>query len=255
MKASSPRYSAPALEKGLDILELLAATADGLSQSAIAEGLGRSTGEIFRMLTILEQRGYLQRGPADELYRLTPRLFELAHHHPPSQRLLQAALPQMQRLAAAAAQSCHLAIRHQGDALIVAQVDGPGFLGFAVRPGARIALVDSCSGRVLLAFQQDWRRQDWLQECAVDHSENLRRALAHIRRAGAARRKSTQTKGVTDLSAPVLDHSGEAVASLTVPYLRSLASGPDEAQVIQLLRGAADRISAALGGASNPPSA
>ena len=36
------RYRAPALDKGLDILELLAATDDGLSQAEIAKALARS---------------------------------------------------------------------------------------------------------------------------------------------------------------------------------------------------------------------
>ena len=36
------RYRAPALDKGLDILELLAATDDGLSQADIAKALDLS---------------------------------------------------------------------------------------------------------------------------------------------------------------------------------------------------------------------
>ena len=54
-------YSAPALEKGLDIVELLAAASTPLSTRAIAERIGRSKGEIFRMVFVLLQRGYLVR--------------------------------------------------------------------------------------------------------------------------------------------------------------------------------------------------
>ena len=52
-------YRAPALEKGLDILELLADRPEGLSQSEIARALGRTVGEIFRMLNCLVERGFL----------------------------------------------------------------------------------------------------------------------------------------------------------------------------------------------------
>ena len=46
-----PAYAAPALEKGLDILEMLCRSEQPLSQTQIAQELGRSVGEIYRMLT------------------------------------------------------------------------------------------------------------------------------------------------------------------------------------------------------------
>ncbi|MEA3094160.1 MAG: hypothetical protein QOJ04_5502, partial [Caballeronia sp.] len=53
------RYSAPALEKGLDIIELLASHPEGLSLADLGKTLGRTTAEIFRMVVTLETRGYL----------------------------------------------------------------------------------------------------------------------------------------------------------------------------------------------------
>ena len=51
------RYTTPALEKGLDILELFASTSDELSKREVARRLGRTVSEIFRMLVCLEERG------------------------------------------------------------------------------------------------------------------------------------------------------------------------------------------------------
>ena len=51
------QYRAPALEKGLDVLELLADSARPLSTIQIGESFGRSRSEIFRMLSVLEDRG------------------------------------------------------------------------------------------------------------------------------------------------------------------------------------------------------
>lgn len=52
-------YSAPALEKGLDILEMLCRSEQPLSQKEIAQKLGRSVGEIYRMVTCLVDRDYV----------------------------------------------------------------------------------------------------------------------------------------------------------------------------------------------------
>ncbi|NEM46654.1 MAG: helix-turn-helix domain-containing protein, partial [Xanthomonas perforans] len=61
MSPEPAKYRAPALDKGLDILELLARQAQPMSMGAISQGIGRSRGEIFRMLQVLEERGYLTR--------------------------------------------------------------------------------------------------------------------------------------------------------------------------------------------------
>ena len=55
------RYRAPALDKGLDILELLAGIDGGLTQAEIAKQLGRSPNEFYRMLDRLVRRGYVTR--------------------------------------------------------------------------------------------------------------------------------------------------------------------------------------------------
>src|SRR6516165_7268502 len=93
-KAVQP--GAPALEKGLDLLEALAAESRGLSQKQLAERVGRSVGEIFRMLVALERRGYVTRDPTTAEYTLTLKLFRIASQFPPTERLLQAALPVME---------------------------------------------------------------------------------------------------------------------------------------------------------------
>jgi DNA-binding IclR family transcriptional regulator len=54
MQADDPtdadRYRAPALDKGLDILELLAEQKDGLTRAEITKSLGRNASEMYRML-------------------------------------------------------------------------------------------------------------------------------------------------------------------------------------------------------------
>src|ERR1700751_5489577 len=100
------RYAAPALEKGLDILELLASVSEALTHSEIANRLGRTITEVFRMLVCLEERGYISRTTSDERYQLTLKLFELVHHHHPLQRLVAQARPLVQQVASETSQSC-----------------------------------------------------------------------------------------------------------------------------------------------------
>lgn len=99
MPTDSPKYRAPALDKGLDILELLAKATQPLSIADISDGVGRSRGEIFRMLQVLEERDYIARPDGEGAYSLTPRLFRLGMEQPPVKNLVETAMPVMHRLA------------------------------------------------------------------------------------------------------------------------------------------------------------
>jgi DNA-binding MarR family transcriptional regulator len=141
------RYAAPALEKGLDILELLACSQQPLTHSEIASRLGRTVTEVFRMLVCLEERGYISRAGPDESYQLTRKLFETVHHHHPLQRLVSQARGLVQQVASGFGESCHLAMLNGAEVVVVAQSDAPGNTGFSVRLGANIDLLNPASGQ------------------------------------------------------------------------------------------------------------
>src|SRR4051794_20777828 len=89
------RYRAPALEKGLDILEALSSVSEPLNTPQLAERLGRSPSELFRMLYILERRGYIEESRFGQGYELTNKAFKLSMMRAQVRALLDAALPVM----------------------------------------------------------------------------------------------------------------------------------------------------------------
>ena len=111
---AADRYRAPALDKGLDILELLAEQHQGLTRGEIVKAMGRSPSEIYRMLERLVARRYVTRSPEGDRYALSLKLFVLAHRHPPVNRLVARALPAMDAFTKAAEQSCHLGVYDRG---------------------------------------------------------------------------------------------------------------------------------------------
>ena len=129
------KYTAPALEKGLDILEVLSSQDHGLTQAEIARVLNRSVSEIFRMLAVLRRRGLIDLDPDSDRYYLTTKLFEMANRTPILARLTVAAGPIMRRLADTTDESVHLAVLSEGNVLVVGQVDNPGYNVLSVPPG------------------------------------------------------------------------------------------------------------------------
>lgn len=253
-----PLYTAPALEKGLDILELLAGEAQGLTQGAIAQRLGRSAPELFRMLSVLQRRGYLERH-GDGCYRITLRMFELAHRHPPLNRLLTVALPEMQELADATRQSCHLVVHFDQRIVVVAQVDSPEPMGFRVRMGSHFPMrMDRGSPRVLAAFQPAEMQEKLLAEVLANSEKQLpaakvRSELHRLAQRGFHSEPSSTASGVTDLCAPIFDHGEGAVAALTVPYMAQKYVSVTKDEACRALVATTGRISAQLGARARLP--
>jgi len=249
MATSAPKYRAPALDKGLDILEFLAPTTTPMSINAIAEGVGRSRSEIFRMLQVLEERGYIARTEGDLGYTLTNRLFRMGMEQPPVKSAVETALPTMHRLAEAIEQPCHLVVASREQIVVIARVDPPSEISIVVRVGHRRPLAHSTSGQVLFAYQGDEIRERWLTFLAEDDREFDRKKFLklanQIRARGYASAPSQVVDGVIDYSAAVLQH-GHAICALTVPFIARRASKMTADNAVQQLCRAAAEISNSL---------
>ncbi len=244
-------YPTPALEKGLDILELFASTPSGLTVSEVARKLNRTVSEIFRMLLCLEQRGYLAQSANKERYHLTLRLFRLGQEHPPTKRLVTEALPMMHQVAHELRQSCHLGVLDGGHVVILAQVDSPESTGFYVKVGSKVDLMHAATGHVILAHQDQDSCQravdEWVLETKKKMPTDLGEHLAKIRIRGYERRASYEVTGVVNISFPILNAQGNAVAGLTVPYVKRIEDTIGIQEIIVSLRRATRQISEAIG--------
>ncbi len=219
-------YSAPALEKGLDIVEALANEPEGLTSAEISERLGRPMGQLFRMLVVLQQRGYVAYRADSERYELTLKLFEIAQGLGPARRLNLVAAPLMKHLSQGIGQSCHLVVYYAGKGHVVAQQDAPSARVLSVRLGAEAPLFDSCSGHILLAFAEDADREEMVQAIPSGHripsKSALKRIVERIRSDGFESNSSAQIHGVQDIGYPVFDYGGRIAAALVVPFLEFL---------------------------------
>lgn len=254
----SDRYRAPALDKGLDILELLAAQEEGLSQAEIAKALVRTPNEIYRMLDRLVRRGYVSRNASDR-YELTLKLFGLAHLHRPVRRLVSQAAPLMRNLAARSLQANHLAVYDRAGVTVIAQMDAPGYWGIAIRVGARVSLFNTGSGHVLLAFRTPEERAMMVAEqedasAEADRLAELEPRLAEILRRGYEIMPSQQTAGIHNLSAPVMGPDGQAIAALTCPFIGRLnrPDAPGAEETLRLLCDTASSLAVGMGGMAVP---
>jgi DNA-binding IclR family transcriptional regulator len=256
LKTAKRRYPTPALEKGLDILELFTREPSGLTKSDVARRLNRTVSQVFRMLLCLEERGYIARLDDNDRFRLTLKMFRMSLEYPPTKRLVSDALPIMQELVHVIHQSCHLGVLELGQVVIVAQADSPISPGFYLKAGAIVDLMHAATGHVILAHLPAEAREraieTWQQLTDKRVPKDFHDHLGRIQEQGYEERDSYEIRGVINITYPILDERGSAVAALTVPYIARIEESITLKDIHAALQQASLRMTEAIGGAPHP---
>ena len=223
--ASAPQSQT--LDRGLRILEHLAAVpaAQPVAEVAAAVGLHRSI--AYRLLRTLEDHQLVERDAAGR-YRLGLGVAALARGV--RSDLQAAALPRLDALAAELGMTAFLVVRAGDEAVTVASVEPHDTAAHvAYRPGTRHPVGVGAPGGALLGPQAP----------APDDRE----ALAEARRLGWASSHGEVIPGLRSIAAPVLGPDGGARAAIAVVYVDD---GADVDRVGRRVVEAAAGVAAAL---------
>lgn len=248
--ATAPKqYRAPALEKGLDILEIMADADGPLTLSVVATRLSRSMSELFRMFQVLIDRGYLAPAASGSGYELSPKLLTIARRSHALRGLITKSLPHMNALCESTQLACHLSVLAESDLIVIASAEGSGAVNFSLRPGFCVGLTTSAAGRVVFGFETvEMRSKLTSQYKAAMTEENWRQFYEDsetARAQGYSLTPSDIIPGVTDICAPVFDGLGIRGA-LTIPYFRH-GKGLNLQHILRLLNQTANDISLEMG--------
>ena len=238
----SKKYTAPALEKGLDILELFAKVNAPLTIGEIAHKLDRSKNEIFRMIVVLEERGYLAREIGQDSFTITNHIFEIGLQISPVSTLLEVALPQMRQFAQEIRQSCHLAVLNKSQIVVIARIENPSAIGVSVKPGYCMQAYQTGSGKTFLAWGNKDDQKQILQISGIKYNDKkLVKELRKIYKQGFVINPSHFITGMLDISAPIMKE-GIAIAAITVPFIHNPNTPIEPESIGVLLKNIASQI-------------
>jgi DNA-binding IclR family transcriptional regulator len=136
--------------------------------------------------------------------------------------------------------------------VILSQVDSPLSTGFYGKVGRIVDLVRGATGQVILAHQTpeicSRAIQLWCKQHNAHPPRDLAAQLAKIRQQGYEVKSSYEVKGIVNITFPVLDDRGYAIAALTVPFLQRIGDSMTPARVRPILKEASMLLSRAIGG-------
>jgi IclR family acetate operon transcriptional repressor len=244
------------LESGLDIIETLATCgADGLGVTDLARQLEFDKGNVYRLLQVLAQRGYVQQDAETRRWTVTVQLVALARGVLRSLDVRTLAESEMGALVSTTGEASHLAVRTRRGGIYVAQERPYGRVSVETEIGSTPLLHATATGKALLAWldHPDWRdlvRSPLLRctERTITTLSDLDRELAAVRARGFAIDDGEFQADVRCVAAPILDHGGVVVASLGVSCPADRLTRKRLPELGETVHAAADRVTRALGG-------
>jgi DNA-binding IclR family transcriptional regulator len=256
----SARMTHRSLERGLHVLEVIAASGGLISLAEISRrtGLHRSTGH--HLLQTLVGTGYLRQDAATRSYELSPKLFQLTGRTWTPEQLGVIAQPIVAELARLTGEGASLAAYRDGVVKIVAKCDHEGPVRVVQDVGAERPIHATAVGKAIVAFLPAAELDGLLGRMTYERYTPrtivqrgaLEAELRRIRTSGCANDDEEHVEGIRCLAAPVRIYSGQVVASLCTLGPKSRMTRPRLRELHEPLVRLATAISERLGASLEP---
>jgi DNA-binding IclR family transcriptional regulator len=221
-------YSAPAVDRALDILEFMAQHPRPYGTTELARCLKFPVNSVFRILKRLTERDYTVQDPVTGGYQLSTRMFTMGMSLYTRFDLRLRARPYLEWLCRETEETCQLQVPH-GDRMLVVDTVSPE-VSFYMRvvPGSLVYFHPNAYGKVVLAFmpEEDVKRLipsrlPGLTTKTIVLRNDLLKQLEETRRTGLGYDNEEYNEGIVCIGAPVFDVQGKVVAGLGVTGLVS----------------------------------
>jgi DNA-binding IclR family transcriptional regulator len=258
--------AAPALRKGLAVLQLLASRATPLSAAAIARDLDLPRSSTYELLTELAAAGFAVHLPDERRWGLGLAAFEIGSAYLRGQPLERVGRPVLTRLSSATGGTAHLGVLHGAETLYLAKEKVPrAGPTLVTEVGVRLPAALTATGLSILAHLPPGQVRALFPNRAAfvdrtgrgpDTLPELRRDLTATRRRGWAIEDGRISVGAASVAAAVFDHNGVPIAAvaLTVGHRCPAAAEarcPEDFSVLAgPVRAAAREVTGAIGGRS-----
>lgn len=233
------------LARGLRVMEVLQAAAEGRTVSQVAAESGLSRAAVRRLLLTLEAIGYATHaGPA---YRLTDRVLRIGGAPP----IAALAGPVLAQLSGLIHESCSLSVLVGDEIAYVARSSPKRVMTIDLQVGSRLPAYCTSMGRVLLAALPLDQLNSYLAQApfpavtprTATAAPDLRAALARARDEGFALVDEELELGLRSIAVPVVARSGQVVAAMNSGVSAArVSAGELVDRVLPLLREQAARL-------------
>jgi DNA-binding IclR family transcriptional regulator len=219
-----PAYRVQVLERAIGIIEALWKDGPELSQVELCSRVGLHKSTMHRILNVLEEHRFVEKGKSNAKYRLGTRLFEIGSKAGVNLDLRDQARPYLQRLVYESGETAHLCVLDEGEVLYLEKVEAPRTVRVPSNVGRRYPAHCGAAGKILLAYLTPNEVDEIIKRRglkAFTHNTittpaQLRGELEAVAALGYAVDNEEFEEGLQCIGAPIRDYSGKVIASISV---------------------------------------
>ncbi|MQY26135.1 IclR family transcriptional regulator [Nocardia aurantia] len=217
--------SIAAVERAMDVLLLFGRSGRAdLGVTEIANELGLTKAAVHRILTALRSRDLITLEPSTRRYALGHAAMALGRAYLARTDLRVMAGPELRRLASLTGETATLSIRRGDTRMYVDQVVPDQELKMELVLGQPYPLHAGSSSKAILAYLRKEEIDEYLRrneltgftDATIVSQRKLRAELMAVRKRGYACSMGERQIGAASIAAPILDHDGGVVASISV---------------------------------------
>ena len=236
------------------MLQAVADSETDLPAADIARQLRLHKSTVHRLLVVLESYRLIKKGP-EGAYGLGTRLIELGECAIARLKLAEYAEPHLRDLADQTGEGAHVTILNGTELLSIAHVEGRWTLHSLTRTGQRTQIHSTAAGKAVLAFLSEDACNDLIARLPLKRNTRrtvvkpsaMKMELMRVRDQGYAVDDEEFEEGLRCVSAPIFDHRGHVVASLSMAAPVFRLRKESVPQVARLVVAAANALSDDLG--------
>lgn len=224
-------------DRVMRILEKVGRHKDGLTQKEISERLQIPKSSLHAILSDMTDHEYLTHDNLTKRFVLGPKVLILAGRYLENQDVVGQGRPLVSKLSRETGETGVLAIPVGWDALVVYKEDCLQPILPSIQVGTRFPFYASAAGKAILAHYTDREANRYLRSVklsritahTVTNPKQLLSELKAIRKGALAYNREGFREGITAIAAPVFNHNGQVVASISISALtRSLTSNKEK---------------------------
>ena len=247
---------APAVERALDVIELLAGSDRDLALSEIVERGNIPRQSLIRILNTLCNRGIVDRGENRGFYGLGMKLLHLGNSLQDNIKLRSVARPLMQELEEKTHKTVELSTLNQDQLILIEQVEGTEGIRLYTCIGSAYPYFHAVAvGKIYLAHMDPEKRHKVLDKIGLpavtEHTitdiNKLEAELLKVRKEGYAFEDQELRKGVRRVVAPIYDFRNSLVGCIGVAATLFSLELEDREYLGQMVMETAARISHGMG--------
>jgi len=223
------------LAKGLNILEILAQSAEGMTAIELADSIGIHKTTAYRYLNTLLQAGYIQTN-GDASYHLGNKILELGSQMLRRMPLRETAHPFLVKLSAETQKTVHLCVLDGHDVIYIDKVESQRSLPIMSRIGSRAPAYCTAVGKALLSSLPTDQVVSLLQGITLEKRTamtitdpmQLLEELKLTADRGYAIDDGGNEEGVQCFAGPVREYAGNVVGAVSLTGLKREFDNPEE---------------------------